>query len=280
MSSTVLVLASTGTTGTATVRHLLAAGATVRGATRDPSRAPKDTVPTLFDWDDRGTWGPALDGVDAVYLVNPAYRPDEVALATALVDAAKAAGVRKIVKLSAMGVEHFPESTHRQVELYIENSGLQWVHLRPTFFMENFATFYGGPIKAEGAIYLPAGDGKTPFIASTDIGASAAKALLGDDSGEAWTLTGPELLDHAEVAEKLTDALGKPVRYIDVPEQGWASSLQEAGMPPLAIDVLVGLYQGVRAHAFEQVTDTVPAVLGRSPVGFDQWSRDHKDAWQ
>ncbi|MEZ4317236.1 MAG: NAD(P)H-binding protein [Myxococcota bacterium] len=280
MSTTALVLASTGTTGSATVRALLAAGATVRAATRDPSRAPAGAVPTAFDWDDRSTWGPALTGADALYLVNPAYRADEVELANALVDAARDAGVRRVVKLSAMGVEHAPESSHRQVELHIEASGLQWVHLRPTFFMDNFVNFYGGPIRSEGAIYLPAGKGRTAFIASEDIGAAAAKALLGDVSGEAWTLTGAELLDHDQVAATLADALGRPVQYVDVPSDGFAAGAREAGMPELAVDVLVSLYGAVKSDVFAHTDPRLQQVLGRPPVRFADWSVANADAWR
>ena len=280
MSTTALVLASTGTTGSATVQALLDAGAIVRAATRDPARAPAGAVPTLFDWDDRSTWGPALAGADVLYLVNPAYRTDEVELSNALVDAAKAASVRKIVKLSAMGVEHAPESTHRLVELHIEQSGLQWVHLRPSFFMDNFVNFYGGPIQTDGAIYLPAGKGRTPFIAAGDIGAAAAKALLGNTTGEAWTLTGSELLDHDQVAAAVGDALGKPVNFVDVSSEDFASGALGAGMPALAVDVLVHLYGAVKADAMAHTDPTLHEVLGRPPVRFAEWTEAHADAWR
>lgn len=280
MTTTALVLAATGTTGSATVRSLLDAGAIVRAATRDPSKAPAGAIPTRFDWDDRSTWEPALAGADVLYLVNPAYRADEVELAQAFVDAARTAGVRKVVKLSAMGVEHAPDSTHRRVEQYIEQSGLQWIHLRPSFFMDNFVTFYGGPIRTEGAIYLPAGKGRTPFIASDDIGAAAAEALLGDASGQAWTLTGDELLDHDQVAATLTEALGRPIQFVDVPSEGFVEGALHAGMPELAVEVLVGLYGAVKSDVFAHTDPTLEKVIGRSPITFADWSAEHVDAWR
>ena len=282
MSRTVLVLTATGTTGSATVAALHARGATVRGATRDPdaARFPAGVPAVRWSYDDPSTWPAALAGVDALYLVLPPFRPDEVAVATAILAAAKAAGVRRIVKLSAAGVENAPESGHRQVELAIEASGLEWVHLRPSFFHENFIEFYGATVKSDGAIYLPAGTGKTGFVAAADIGEAAAVALLGEASGEAWTLTGPESLDHDEVAAALTAALGKPVRYVDVPEAAFAEGLRAHGGNEVAVATMTWLYGMVRAGWTGGLSPDLARVPGRAPLAFADWAKAHAAAWR
>lgn len=281
MSRTVLVLTATGTTGSATVRALADRGVNVRAATRDPARAdfPAGVTAVAWSYDDPATWGPALAGVDALYLAVPPFRADEAEVGVAIVDAARAAGVRRIVKLSAAGVENNPESGHRRIELAIEGSGLEWIHLRPSFFAENFAESYGAGIKNDGAIYLPAGKGKSGFVTAADIGEVAAVALLGDGTGEAWTLTGPESLDHDEVAEIFTRELGRPVRFVDVPPDAFASTLRSHGADEVTVGALGALYGFVRAGWTGGLTDDVERALGRKPRSLAEWVRAHASAW-
>ncbi|MBM4366365.1 MAG: NmrA family NAD(P)-binding protein [Deltaproteobacteria bacterium] len=281
MSRTVLVLTATGTTGAATVKALLAQGAVVRAGTRDPSKASfaAGVQAVAWSYDDRATWNAALQGVDALYLAMPPFRADEAEVGTAILAAAKAAGIKRIVKLSAIGVEANPASPHRQVELAIEASGLDWVHLRPSFFMENFIEFYGGPIKAEGALYVPAGKGKTGFVAAADIGAMAAAALLGNATGEAWVITGPEALDHDDVAALIGDATGKPVKYHDIPAQVFADALRSFGSSEVGVATMSALYEYVRNGWTGALTGEVERVLGRPPTPFADWARAHAAAW-
>ncbi len=282
MSRTVLVLTATGTTGSATVEALVNQGAQVRAATRDPKAAtfPDGVQAVAWSFDDTSTWGAALEGVHALYLAMPSFRPDEVEVGKAILAAAKAHGVKRVVKLSAIGVEQRPESGHRQLELAIEASGLAWVHVRPSFFMENFIEFYGGPIKAEGALYLPAGQGKTGFVAAADIGAMAAAALLGTVSGEAWVITGPESLDHAEVASQIAEATGKAVKYHDIPAQVFADALRSFGSPELGVATMSMLYEYVRNGYTGTVTGEVERVLGRPATRFVDWAAEHAAAWR
>lgn len=281
MARTVLVLTATGTTGSATVQALVRRGAKVRAATRDPGRAsfPAGVTAVAWSYDDRATWAPALAGVDALYLAIPPFRADEAELGAAIVEAARSAGVQRIVKLSAAGVENNPDSGHRRTELAIEASGLQWIHLRPSFFTENFLEFYGASIKTDGAIYLPAGKGKTGFITAADIGEVAAAALLGDATGEAWTLTGPESLDHDEVAEIFTRELGRPIRFVDIPPEAFEAALRSQGADDVGVAALSGLYSFVRAGWTGGLSPDVERVLGRKPQTFAEWVRAHKDAW-
>lgn len=281
MARTVLVLTATGTTGSATVQALVERGANVRAATRDPARAgfPPGVTAVAWSYDDPSTWGPALVGVDALYLALPPFRGDEAEVGAAIVEAARAAGVRRIVKLSAAGVEADPASGHRRVELAVEGSGLAWVHLRPSFFAENFVESYGAGIKTDGAIYLPAGKGKAGFVTAADIGEVAAVALLGDATGEAWTLTGPESLDHDEVAEIFTRELGRPIRFVDIAPEAFDASLRQRGADDITVATLGALYGFVRAGWTGALTPDVERALGRKPRTLAAWVREHAAAW-
>lgn len=281
MSRTVLVLTATGTTGAAAVRALAGKGANVRAATRDPGKAsfPAGVEAVRFDLDDPTTWPAALAGVDALYLCTPPFRTDEVEVVTALIHAAVAAGVTRIVKLSARGVEADPTTSHRRLELLIEGSGVSWIHLRPTFFHENFIEFYGGSIQAQGSIFLPAGTGETAFVAASDIGDLAAAALLSDRSGEAWEITGPESLDHAAIAAQLSEALGRPIQYVDITPEQHIEALRGYGANEVAVATMSGLYAMVRAGWTAGAVDTVQRELGRPAVSFRAWAAEHAGAW-
>ena len=282
MSRHVLVLTATGTTGRPTVDALLRRGARVRAATRAPASAalPSGVDVVRWDYDAPETWAPALAGIEALYLALPPFRADEAALGAAIVTAAREAGVRRIVKLSAAGVEGNPESGHRQVELAIEASGLAWVHLRPNFFFENFIEFYGEGVRAAGLIALPAGEGRTSFLGAADIGEVAATALLGDRSGEAWTLTGDESLTHAEVAATLSEVLGREVRFVDVAPEAHVAAMRSWGMDEVAVGTMDALYGFVRNGWCGEVVPTLAAELGRPPRRFRAWAAERAEAWR
>lgn len=279
---TVLVLAATGTTGRQTVSALVRRGAKVRAATRRPEEAtlPEEVEVVPFDLDDPDTWAPAMEGVDALYLALPPFRPDEVEEAEGVLMAAKDAGVQRVVKLSAMGVEHAPGSGHRQIELLVERSGMDWVHLRPTFFMDNLINFWGEGIAQQGVIAVPAGTGRAGFVSSSDIGEVAAEALLGHRSGEALPLTGPESLDYQTVATTLSEVIGRPVQYEDISPEDFRETMAAHGMPELGVEVMSGLYDSVRAGQTDGVSPAVREVLGREPVAMSQWARENAEAWQ
>ncbi len=276
---TTLVLSATGTTGSATVRSLLARGATVRAATRSPATAnlPSGAEAVRFDPLDRSTWSAALTGVRRLYLCMPNSFAEQVDTTLALIDAAKAHGVERIVTLSAFRADVITYSPHKQLEAAIEATGLQWVHLRPNFFADNFLSSVG----PDGSIAVPAGDGHTSFIAAADIGDAAAEALLGTRTGEVWTLTGPEALSHDEVASILSDVLGRGVAYHDIPAETFVQMLtQYTGASLDKATALSKVYSDdVASGAYAPVFADFGQVLGRPPTSFRQWAQDHADAF-
>lgn len=276
----VLVLGATGTTGSEVVRAAVEAGANVRAATRNPAGASFEGAEAVaFDPDAPETWGPALEGVDALYFMMPSYRPDEIEVGNAILDAAVEAGVKRIVKLSAAGVDAMPESAHFKLDQAVQESGVEWNLLRPTFFIDNFVTFYGEMIASEGVIALPAGDGRTGFIAASDIGDVGALALLGEETGQIWTLTGKESLTHTEVAEILTDVLDREVRFVDITPEQHIEGMKAGGMPPLGVEILSTLYGYVREGYTAELSPAVADLLGREPVTFREWAEENRGAW-
>ena len=274
----ILVTTPNGKVGQELVRLLRARGATLRlGAhTVEKARAAFPGLEVVrLDHQDPATHAAAVKGVDALYLASPGDFPS--APEKALVDAARAVGVKKVVKLGAIGAEH-SDNPIRQVEEHVRASGLAWTFLHPSWFMQNFSTSGAAGIKA-GTLAEPAGDGKTAFIDTRDIAAVAAEVLTrpGHD-GKLYTLTGPELLDRHQVAAILGEVLGRPVKYLPVTDAQFREAVKPF-LPSSYVDLLSFLYGTVRAGQTAVKTDAVQQILGRPPIGLAQFARDHRAVW-
>jgi uncharacterized protein YbjT (DUF2867 family) len=287
MSNTILVTGATGTIGSRVVKELagkpdVAVRVAVRSAEKAKALAAANVTPVDFDYSKPETLEAAVKGVDRIFLLTP-VTPDQVALGKRLIDAAKAAGVRHIVKLSALGVEAEPGIQlgrwHRELERYIEASGLAYTFLRPGNFMDNFIKFY--PPGPDGNIYLPFGNGAVGWVDGDDIAAVAAAALTSDaHANKAYDLTGPEALTVAQVAGILSEAAGRPVRYVDVPEEAAKKALTDYQMPGWMVDAMMELYSISKAGYTASVTPAVQEILGRPPRSFAEFARDNAAAWK
>jgi len=192
--------------------------------------APAGVETVLMDYARPETVRVALDGIEKVFLVAPPS-PNVAELEGALVNEAKKSGVRHIVKLSALGGRKaiFP-SLHRDSEEKIESSGLPYTFLRPNGFMQNFVNYDSSTIKAQNAFYATQGNGAVSHIDVRDIASVAVKVLsTSGHEGKAYSLTGPEALTNAQVAEKLSRVLGRTIRYVDVPARGFQEELAFRG---------------------------------------------------
>ena len=276
---TVLVLSTTGNTGSATVRALLARGAQVRAATRSPTSASfeKEVEVVRFDPMDRSTWSSAFSGVRSMYFCLPTALTEEVEESLVLVEAAVAAGVERIVMLSALRADVITYAPHKRIEAAIEASGVRWIHLRPNFFAENFLTM----LSPENAITLPAGAGRTSFVTASDVGEAAAEGLLGDQHGEIWTLTGPEALDYDQAASILGKILGRSVQYNQIAPEAYAEMLtQYMGIPAEKADKLSKVFSvAVAQNEYAPVTEDLPRILGRPATSFTQWAEANAGAF-
>jgi len=274
----ILVTTPSGKVGQQLVPILRSKGAALRlGAhSVEKTRAAFPGLEVVaLDHADPATHAAAVAGVDAVYLAAPGDFPS--APEKALVDAARKAGVKKVVKLAAIGVEH-SDNPLRQVEEHVRASGLAFTFLHPNWFMQNFSTSMAGGLKA-GVLAEPAADARTSFIDSRDIAAVAAAALLGPGhEGQTYTLTGPESLTRAEVAQAFGKELGRPVAYQPLTDQQFRAAMKPY-LTPSYLELLSHLYAIVRDGHTAATTDTVQRVLGRPPTSLAQFLRDHRAVW-
>ncbi len=285
MAGRILVIGATGTVGSQLVMQLGQRGEDVRAATRQPATARRRSAgaPELveFDFERPETFAPALEGVERVFLIA---RPgDEQAdrVAVPLIDEMRRQGVRHVANLTAMGVEMLEGMALKKVERHLEDSGIGFTHLRPNFFMQVFS---GGPlltdIRSTGAIHVPAADARISYVDARDIAAVAAAALSeAGHVGRAYTLTGGETLAHAEIARAISEAAGRTVRYVPISEDAARTAIEGAGLPPQRAERLIGFYRLVRQGFCAPVSADVQTVLGRPPVSFAQFARDHAARW-
>jgi uncharacterized protein YbjT (DUF2867 family) len=219
----------------------------------------------------------AFQGCDKLFLLGPnALNQSE--LEHNAVEAAKAAGVRHIVKQSVMGAVEESYSLakiHRPVEKAIESSGLAWTFLRPNSFMQNAITFMGKTIRAESAFYSASGQARISHVDVRDIAAVAVRALTEPDhEGRAYTLTGPQALTYDEFADELSKALGRPISHITLAPLDLKNDMLAEGMPEAIADRMLDLERYFREGRASRITRDIKEVTGRGPRRFADYVRE------
>ncbi|MCO8277237.1 NAD(P)H-binding protein [Actinoplanes sp. TRM 88003] len=259
----ILVTGATGTTGSALVRDLLDRGLEVAAMTRDPARVPDRPGLTATT---------VVVPADAMYLLPPAARTP-LDHEENLLRAAKAAGIPRVVRLSAIGTPDEDHDLppghlgawHFRGERTLRRSGLEWTVLRPTTFATN-SLAWAPDIRAGRPIVNPFGDGKQGVIDPADIAAVAAEVLTGDGHHELiYTLTGPELISVPEQLAVLAEILGRPLEVVDrepAPEL-FPSEIAEAATAGARL---------VRAGGNAVVTPDVEKLTSRRPAMFRAWA--------
>jgi uncharacterized protein YbjT (DUF2867 family) len=275
----ILVTGATGKVGQELVKELKTARAPFRAGARSPDKVAGMDA-TLFDFDRPDTFSTALAGVDSLFLLTSGGTQREAGV----VNAAKKAGVRRLVKLSVWGAEEDAfviGRAHRSVEQKIESSGMAWTFLRPNGFMQNYSTSSAALIRTQGVFYDSTRDARYSVIDARDIGVVAAKVLTEPGHvGKAYKLSGPEALSNTEIAEKISRASGRPVRHIDLPDGDYKKSLVGFGIPEEYADAIVDLNVYYRSGAGAPVTPDFERLVGRKPGTFDQFARDNARVWQ
>jgi len=275
--TTTLVIGASGQIGSTLADLLAAQGQTVRRAT---SRAATQAGEVTVNMGTGEGLAAALAGADQLFLMCPPGFANQHELLIPAIDAAKAAGVRKLLMLSAMGANADDSIPLRRAELHLERSGLAWNVIRPNWFMQNFHTFWLHGIQSQGQIFLPVGDAKGSFIDTRDVAAVAAKLLSSDSFvNAAHDLTGSEAFDHHQVAAILSQAAGRPIGYTDIPEDAMRQGLLGAGLPADYAEFLLVILGAFKAGYAERTTDAVQRITGQAPIRLERYAQDFKAHW-
>ena len=276
------VLVTSGNIGNHVAEGLAAKGVPVRVLSQKISPNPRWQAAGIDqvagDFSDPESLVPAFRGVDKYFSVTP-FVENLAQLGINSIEAAKRAGVKYIVRSSALGASEDAVITlgrwHAQVEKALERSGIPYTILQPNTFMQSY--FMHAPsIKAQSAFYLPQGDGKVSVVDVRDIAAVAVVALTeSGHEGRKYTITGGEALSNYEIAEMLSKALGRKISYVDVTEEKARDSMRGQGMPDWFVNALLELLQISRAGDVAKVSPVVEQILKRKPISFDQFLSDH-----
>jgi uncharacterized protein YbjT (DUF2867 family) len=251
----------------------------------DATQAPAGTASVVADFADRQSLRRALAGVDTVFLVCSPI-PQLVELEGNMIDVCVEQGVQHVVLNSALGAEDYPKSFpswHRRVEDRLKATRLRHTILRPNSFMQNILVSSAPSMRAQGAFYAAMGNAKMSVIHVQDVGVVAAKALVTPEAhaGKTYELNGPESLSQAEIAEKISRIIGRPVRFVDIPEDAQRKAMLDGGMPEWLVGALLDLQQYyTRLGKGAEVTDVLPRLLGRAPITLDQFLEMNRESFR
>jgi uncharacterized protein YbjT (DUF2867 family) len=259
----ILVVGSSGKTGRRVVSRLTERGIPVRQGSRRSKPA--------FDWQEPGTWAPALQGVRAVYLT---YAPDiavpgAVDAVRTVLELASEAGVQHVVLLSGRG-----EEEAQAAEVALQTSGIPWTILRCAWFAQNFSENYLLDAVQQGEVVLPVGDVAEPFVDAEDIADVAVAALTEDGhTGRLYELTGPRLLTFEEAVGEIAAATGRHITFSSIPAQEYRVALEEAQLPPDLIWLIDYLFSTVLDGRNASLAYGVQEALNRPPRDFADYAR-------
>jgi uncharacterized protein YbjT (DUF2867 family) len=285
---TVLVTGASGLAGSAVLREFVRSSYPVRALVRNRAYARAfEAFPTVEVVEGEmlrpETLTEALSGVDRVLLISSSDQQMAETQST-VIDAAKNSGVRHIVKFSGLSAADVDSpfifgSMHAEIESYLERSGLSWTHLRPSQFMTEYLREVP-TILAQSALFLPLKDAMLTPVDVADI-AKAAYLLLTTPGheGKVYAMSGPEALSMDEIAEQISLAIGKTVRYVSISRDERRQALLAAGVPAFFVDAL-DIQAGERLKGTEAtVHSETHTALGISPTTFAEFARRNAGAF-
>ena len=273
-----LVTGATGTVGRYVVDRLVEQGVPVIRAAHDVTGSVEGYT-RRFDFAAANTWGPALEGVDRVFLMRPPAISDVKGVIRPFIAELARRGIRQTVVLSVMGVN--PAMPHYRLEQDVKAAGLPATMLRPAFFMQNLETAYRDDIRDRDRIRLPAGAGKTSFVDTRDVADVAVAALAAPDvhAGHAYTLTGGAALNWNAVASLLSAELGRPINYEPISLITARSELRAAGFPSAYVNIQLLIHVVARLGLADTVNAEIPRLLGRAPRTLADYIHDTRHVW-
>lgn len=280
---TFLITGATGDVGSRVVMRLLERGQRPRVFARDGDKARtqfEDRVDIFVgDLADATSLRAALEGADALFLVSTG--PEIPVRDRVAAEAAKAAGVKHVVKLSSLDVEQGLAigAWHERGEAAIRASGVSFTFVRPGGFMSNLLA-WANSIKTGGVVRASTGHGRRAFIHSDDIAAVATKALMTREyEGASLPITGPEALTFSEAATKIGAVIGKRIAFQSISDEEARRQYAARSGSDAETEAHVNLWRAIREGRLAAVTRTVEQVLGRKPIGLDQWARENAAAF-
>jgi uncharacterized protein YbjT (DUF2867 family) len=282
----VLVTGATGNTGRPLVEMLrdsdVPVRAMVRSAAAGAQLAGRTVEVVVADFDDPESISAALAGVERAYLVTPSSEGAQ-GQQERFVELAVKAGVQQLVKLSQLAADEGSPVRflryHAAVERRVREVGIGFTFLRPNLYFQGLFAL-SGPIRDQGVLPAPIGDARVSAVDVRDIAAVAAVALTEPGhTGATYTITGPAAITHAEIADAIAVATGRPVTFVDVPPDAFAESVRGM-LPDWQIEGLLEDYAHYSRGEAAEVLPTVAEVTGHAPRTVTDFARENAQAFR
>jgi len=277
----ILITGASGNVGKTVLQAVAKSGAQHRAMYRSAAEAAKASAGTetvVADFAKPETLGAALKNVDSVYLVCSPI-PELVQLESNMIDACVASGVKHVVQNSALGAGDYDQSFpswHRKVEEKLKGTRLSWTILRPNSFHQNVVAFFAPTIRTQGVFYNSMRDAKNSFLDVRDIAAVAAKSLAaGEHAGKIYELNGPEAINYAELAKKISKVAGREVKYVDLPMDAQKKAMLDQGMPEWLTTALLDLQQYYVNGKGGETDGLLQKLLGRAPITMAEFLKEN-----
>jgi uncharacterized protein YbjT (DUF2867 family) len=278
----VLMVGATGKYASLVVPELKQRGVTVRALVREESKSDVARQQgaeeiAIADLNNSASLRAAASHVDSVFHINPAFAPNEAELGTAMVEAAKAAGVSKFVFSSVIHPSISKLSNHaakRPVEEALYESGMEFTVLQPTMFMQNFDSSWSSVLKHRRFSLPYSKHMKASYVDYRDVAEVAALALTGDRLGYGtFELCAPGMVDRVELARIMSEAIGHLIEASESPFDEWAQAAQipEGSMR----EGMRTMYADYNQHGFPGGNALVlRSILGREPRTLQQYIQE------
>jgi len=282
--SGILVTGASGTIGRELMAALKSRGISATAMSSRAGAGSSGTPAVQGDFLRPETLEQAFRGFDTIFLLLP-LTPELPAMGRNAIAAAKAAGVKHVVRLSGGGADADSPiaiaRVHGEIDRELRNSGLAWTLLKPVSFMQNFLSYHLEQILG-GAYYAPHGKGATALIDVADIAESAAAVLANpaQHAGKSYNLTGGEAMDDAAHMALISAATGRQISYVDIPEDAARGAMSGLGYPPIMVDWLMSLNAAIKAGYSGTVSHDVELLTGRPPRRFADFVRANAQAWK
>ncbi|TEB33551.1 NAD(P)-binding protein [Coprinellus micaceus] len=240
---TTLITGGTSKIGLGLAKRLRASGKGVIFGTRSPQKIPSQYKHVLHDWDDPATFGNAFTAdlgatIESVYLLPPPACLEPLPIVKSFIDIAVEKGVKKLVLLSGSPCEKGGVAAGR-VHEYLDSLGVDYVALRPTWFIENIFEGLSYGIKGSGEVVTVVPNGRIPFISVEDIAQAAYEAITQPTKFKDIFVLGPQALTYDEVVETLKDYVGSPVTHKAISPDEQIARYKAFGLAPDYFQMLV-----------------------------------------
>jgi NAD(P)H dehydrogenase (quinone) len=287
MSKKVLIAGATGDTGRAAVRESIALGLDVRAMVhkKDDRSAALEALGAevvVGDLLEINTIRDAMKDVDAAYLVWP-VQPGLINVTVNFAQTAKETGVKTVINLSQRSANRESSSDSCRdtylAEEILNWSGLPFIHLRPTYFLEWLLYPWQLPYLQQGVLRMPVGKGRHSPISADDQGRAIAALLKSPEAhiGTTIPLSGPVEMDHEQMAAELSEALGRKIVFQDLPIDEYCASITAMGVPPYIVQHLGGAMADYQIGRMSGADNNVEKLTGRRSMTVGEFALLHAD---